>query len=281
MIAIGDISSMVAVDEVGIHAARIGPFLLKTTYQPVYRRGERSLHLAAVAGGSRFMLGGRAVAGAAIEQLPAEERDRAARLARALAVLNRVNVGVDGVAVIIPAGEGDGFDPGELETLLEDRDMLARYSDFEPARLICELPSPDSASLEELARQAAAWRRRDVGIALAAFSGSPAAIEAVRALRPEIVAVDTGWFRRIAAKAQAAQLLPSLFRSLRAVGAKVLVDRLDDAPLLAAALSAGADLLSGTVLARPVLAGTVLGEKPLPLETLPKPGDNIVPLFAS
>ncbi|MBO6718364.1 MAG: EAL domain-containing protein [Rhizobiaceae bacterium] len=279
MIAARDIISLVNVDEVGIHTARIGPFVLKTTFLPVYRAGGGQLRISALLGGARFLLGGEAVGPSAMEQVPPEHRRQALELGRVLVALNRGNTGFDDVPVIMPAGESGETVADALDAILDANAEQLAGSPFEPARLICELPTADQVGLERLARSAAECRRRDIGVALRGFAGSQASIEAVRAIRPEIVAIDPRWFRHVAGMAQAARLLPGLFTSMRAAGAEVHVGGIDNPALKAAAIAAGADLLSGTSLAVPQLSGSMIEPEAIRLERATSSA-KVVPLFA-
>ncbi|MEX0955970.1 MAG: EAL domain-containing protein [Rhizobiaceae bacterium] len=279
MIASEDIFALVNVDEVGIHTAHVGPFVLKSTFLPVYENEGDELRMAALVGGARFQLAGRAVDAAAVEQLPSQERERAVELGRVLVALNRGNTGVDGLDVIMPSGDGDEMKAGPLGAVLDAGYSQIACADFDPARLVCELPSADRTGLGSLARNAAECRRRNVGVALRGFAGTQAAIEAVRAIRPEIVAIDPRWFRQVAAMTQSARLLPPLFGSLRTMGAQVHVGGLDNPSLVSAAMTAGADLLSGSALAGPVLAGAFLKPMSILAEDFRRAADNIVPLF--
>lgn len=276
MNATDDILSLVSVDVVGIHTAQVGPFVLKSTFLPVYRAEEDELRMAALIGGARFQLAGHAVVPSALEQMPAEHRAQAVGLGRALVALNRGNTGVDGLDVIVPASDTEA---DMLDAVLDGGAENVTCADFEPARLVCELPSADQIGLERLARNVASFRRRNVGIAMRGFAGSSAAIEAVRAIRPELVTIETRWFRQVASMAQAACLLPGLFRSLRATGASVHVGGLDNNAQIADALAAGADLLSGPALASPVPAGGFLAPMSLSVEDIQRRANNIVPLF--
>ena len=279
MIASEDIFTFVNVDEVGIHTAHVGPFVLKTTFLPVYRLSGDELQMAALVGGARFQLAGRAVDAATVEQLPQAERARAVELGRVLVALNRGNTGIDGLDVIMPSGDSEEMKAGPLGAVLDAGNDQVPWADFEPARLVCELPPADRTGLGSLARHAAECRRRNVGVALRGFAGTQAAMDAVRAIRPEIVAIDIRWFRQVVAMAQAARLLAPLFGSLRSMGARVHVGGLDNPSLVSAAMTAGADLLSGSALAGPLLAGAHLKPTSIPAQTFRRGADNIVPLF--
>lgn len=269
----------VRVDEVGIHTAQIGPFLLKSTFLPVYRLTGNELRMAAVVGGARFQIAGRAVAPSAIEQLPREERVRAVELGRVLVALNRGNTGRDGLDIVMPGGDAEELRSGMLGTVLDAGEERIAMADIPPARLVCELPPPDQAGLEGLARFAAECRRRNVGVAIRGFAGSEAAMDAARALGPEIITIDGRWFRQIAGMPAAARLLPPFFRGLHGGGARVHIGGLDDAALVGQALQAGANLVSGAALAAPLSAGAHLGPTQISAEAFERRTDNVVPLF--
>jgi hypothetical protein len=63
------------------------------------------------------------------------------------------------------------------------------------------------------------------------------------------------------------------------MGAQVHAGGLDNASLVGAAMSAGTDLLSGSALAAPLLAGALLKPMTLPAQNFRRAPDNIVPLF--
>jgi len=59
----------------------------------------------------------------------------------------------------------------------------------------------------------------------------------------------------------------------------VLVEGIEQPAQLGVALEAGADLLQGLLLARPVLTGTLFSAEPLEINELLRPAAKVIPLF--
>lgn len=273
------ISSLIEVDALGIYTARLGTLSVKAYFRPVYKVDGAELRMAALMGEARVQLS-RSCSNAAAFHDDVREIGKAAGIGRALVALNRGNTGVGGLAVIVPAGSQDEIEDGLLAHALHAKDELALFDEFEPARPICELPSAEIADLADIGRYAAACRRLGAGVSLGRFNGSPAAIEAVRAVCPEIVSLDMSWFNRVAASGQASKLLKPLFRSLRAAGARVHAGGLTSSAQVAAACDAGADLYCGRVLAASLPAGAFLKPPSVPLSAHTGGRHNVVQLFA-
>ena len=264
MTGAGDITSALFPDEAGIWAGKIGPFVIKTTYRPVFRFDDGHLHITGMRGDARFTLAGQAVGPAAVEQLPAQERRFVSELVCALAALNRGNVGADCAFVTTPLANAGNFDSGGLRAMLELRETAPALHDHEAADLLCDLPCDAEAG--RIARYAEACRSNGIGILLRGFAGSPEAVECARATRPEVVDIDPDWLFRATRLSRAADLLPSLFRSLRSAGATVHVGGIAKLPQIEGALRCGANLVSGSLLAQPALAGALVDASPRPLD---------------
>ena len=273
-----DILSMIDVDQVGIHSARFGALSVRAFFKPVYCSDGTDLHLTMLVGEARVQLsapGGKA----ADFHSSLNELARAGDLGRALIALNRANTGLGGLSLVLPACSQDEIESGVLAAVLDAEDELAAHDGFQPAKLICELPSPDTTCLADIGRYAAACRRRGLGVALGRFNGTQAAIEAARAVCPQIVSIDAGWFNRVTRSDQAARLLKPLFRSMRAIGARVHVGGLNTPIQVTAAYDAGADLYSGRALAASMPAGAFLKPSSVPLSTYTGRAYNVVQLF--
>jgi EAL domain-containing protein (putative c-di-GMP-specific phosphodiesterase class I) len=274
-----DILSVIEVDQLGVHSARFGALSVRAHFRPIYEADGDELRMTALMGEARVQLNGLG-RGAADFHDGVAEIARVAGLGRALIALNRANTGIDGLSIIIPSANSEDMDDGMLGAVLDASDELACLGDVAPARLICELPAPESTGMAEIGRYASSCRRRGVGVALGRFDGSAAAIEVARAVCPEIVSIDAGWFKRVTGSNQAARLLKPLFRAIRGQGTRVHVGALTNPAHVAEAREAGADLYSGRALAGSMPAGAFLKPLSIPLETFAWRGENVVQLFA-
>lgn len=272
------ISPLIEVDALGIYTARLGTLLVKAYFRPVYEIDGAELRMAALVGEARIQLV-QGCSNAADFQNDVREIGKAAGIGRALVALNRGNTGVSGLSLIVPAGNHDEIENGLLASALGAEGELALIDDFKPAGLICELPSPEFVDIPDIGRYAAACRRLGAGVSLGRFNGSPAAIEAVRSICPDIVSLDMSWFNQVAASSQARKLLKPLFRSLRATGARVHAGGLNTNSQVASAFEAGADLYCGRVLATSLPAGAYLKPSSVPLSTYIGVRSKVVQLF--
>jgi EAL domain-containing protein (putative c-di-GMP-specific phosphodiesterase class I) len=122
-------------------------------------------------------------------------------------------------------------------------------------------------------------RRHGIRLAIDDFGVGHSNLERVKLIRPNIIKIDGGWFRQIAAVPAAAALFKSFVSGLHDLGAQVLVEGIETPEQLSCAVEAGAEYLQGFLLSRPRLAGTIFDPSPLRIDVLLQPGANVVPLF--
>ena len=262
-------SNTIFVDEIGIEIGVFGEFRLKTAYQPIFSRRGESLVPVAVEGVVRPFHNGQPVAPADLRAgTGAADRLFVDRLCGALHVRNYRNIGVEGLELFF------NFDPGvhvDLEkSLNEIRFMAQRLDDvgLMASTVVCEIvesEAPDALTLLRLVREIRACGMR---IAIDNFGAKHSRAARVKLLRPEFVKIDGLFFREVCALPAALQLFPRLVRALKADGARVLIEGIENAAQLRAAVESGTDLFQGFHLARPALAGAIFEGEPRTLDSL-------------
>lgn len=266
-------------DEVGIQYGRYGPFVLKTLYQPIFRRRPEGLKPCGVEGLIKPFVGGTPVPALSfLGQVPRGDRFFIEVMCRALHLRNYANLGVEGLLLFF------NFDPRAHDdvdrAIRQIRYMAGRIEEIQlPAHLlVCEITETEAVDPEILRRLAAEMRMHGVRLAIDDFGIGHSTLERVAVIEPDIVKLDGPWFRRIAAAPSAIGLLNALVAGLQQRGAEVLIEGIQTPGELKVALDAGADLLQGYLLARPALAGTMFDTEPLDPGALLSEPDNVVRL---
>lgn len=274
------VSDAILVDEIGIETGVYGDYRLKSSYQPIFAARGGMLSPIAVEGLISPQLGGRPVSPAAFfNEVPPEDVLFIESMCRALHLRNHHNIGVDGLQLFF------NYDPWanrDLAKSLEEIAFMARRLteiELDPRLLICEITEAAARDIGVLARLVAEMRSHGIRIAIDDFGAGHSTIERIDVLRPEIVKLDGGWFRQLAADKSTTRLLGAAVGSFRAAGAQVLIEGIETPRHLDAALEADADLLQGYLLGGPALAGTIFDRSPRPVADLLAVGRKVIPLF--
>ncbi|TKT80375.1 EAL domain-containing protein [Aquamicrobium sp. LC103] len=275
-----EIDDLIAADEVGIETGLLGEFRLKTAYEPIFRRQGQGFVPFGVKGQAKPFLQGRPSSMEALfRKVSAERRRDIDLLCRALCFRNHRNIGVDGLRLFF------GFGPATSERVDEVLGGLDRIAgdladiEIAPELMVCEIAEGGMADRDAPRRLADGLRGIGMGIAVREFGSGPSNFDAVRQVSPDIVALGSAWFRRIAENEQAVRLLSVLVSGLKAEGAEVLIDDIATVRQFEIALEVGADLVKGPALRRAALVGTVFDETPLDAARILRQDANIVPLF--
>ena len=250
------------IDEVGIAYGRFGDLVLKSCYQPLYCvEGDwlQPFGVEALVTGLR----GKVAIGAdeILGLVEGEQRVALERLCRILHVRNYHNMGLPGMQLFFNA------DPGFTVEDVEHLGWLLAEEGVAPELVTCEITEQagNDGRLRILADE---LRAIGVQTAVDDFGAGHSTAARVRALRPDTVKIDAHWFRSVVSHPRALDLLPSLFSRLNDFGCRILVEGIETPGQLHAAISAGADLLQGYLLARPALAGTIIDESSLLIRDL-------------
>ncbi len=263
-------------DEIGIEAGRYGPYVLKTAYQAVFHNAPDGPAPYGVAGSTIAYRDGQPVSWQSfLEQVPPADHGLIDAISHTLQLRNHRNIGVDGLAIHYRLENRMLEDPaghiGELMRTLEDFEL-------DPSLLVCELPTYEDE--HEPAELAKLLHEKGIRIAVAGFGTDRAAISRMRLLDPQIVKLDSEWFRRIAEVPMASRLLGSLVGTIQRDGRQVLIADVHKTEHLQSALDAGADFLQGDLLRRALLAGAIFDTECLNVRALLGAEENVVPLFA-
>jgi len=254
------------VDEVGITFGVIGPWRLKTLYQPVYERRGEILSFAALRASSVLERAGHAIEPDAVARLlTVAELWQARRLTAELAIRNLVLHGSEDPipTTIVPAA----FPPDRLAPGL---DHLVRLSDLEEVgseKLVFDLSGTDPVA------RGRALSRPGLGIRHALDLATAAEITGTQE-RPEILRVPEEWTRRLLASGQLALQMRRLATVLGRDGQHLQLEGVDTPDLLRAATASGAERLQGMVLASSITAGTEPDMRPLSIADLLSRGDT-------
>lgn len=265
------------VDEIGIESGCYGIYRLRSLYQPIFRRREKTLKMVAVEGTAAPYIGG--------EEVPSEvfltaasddDQDFIRRLGVAVSLRNHRNIDAEMLDLFLGL---EGTDP---EVLVDRIRLVAGElagAELEPGRVVCALGERAAGEATLLARLAEAMRGCGLRTAVGDFGAGHWTDEAVDILKPEIVRIDGGWFRQVCRDATTIRLFDAVVSRLRERSAKVLVSGIASELQLGVALKVGADLLQGPHLAAPALAGTEIDQRPLSIAHKLGEAQRIVPLF--
>jgi EAL domain-containing protein (putative c-di-GMP-specific phosphodiesterase class I) len=274
------ISDAIVADEIGIEYGRYGDFTLKSAYQKIFRREDGLLRPFAVEGLVMPFFDGEAVEPETLfEATPAEDKVFVESMCRTLHLRNYDNLGEPGLVLFF------NFDPrinSDFAVTVKELEFIAgRYGEIqlESRLLVCEIIETQEQDIDTLLRITAEMRRHGIRLAIDDFGVGHSNLERVKLIRPNIIKIDGGWFRQIAAVPAAAALFKSFVSGLHDLGAQVLVEGIETPEQLSCAVEAGAEYLQGFLLSRPRLAGTIFDPSPLRIDVLLQPGANVVPLF--
>lgn len=251
----GTVDDLLVVDEVGIVSGMLGEARLRALCEVVHaRRGELLVPVAAMTRALPFRAGA---------PVPPEERPAAgplaARLALAVVLRNHRNMDLEGLDLLFDAAALD--QAPALGELLDEADLPAARAVGMLGREAC----PDTDRAETVA---GLLRAAGARVALGGFGPDPDDPRRAERLRPDVVAVDRDWFRMLCAAPGTGRLFAALAGRLREQGASVLVAGIETPAELDVALTAGAELLAGPLLAAPTAVGAALDPAPTRLEAL-------------
>ena len=268
------------VDEVGIESGLFGPFVLKSAYQPIYRLEADRLVPFAAEGLARPFRDGKPVR--PIEffgAVPAGERLRAERICRALHLRNYHNNGIAGLELFFNFGS---HAHGALDTALAHIDHMEKRLheiELDTRYLVCEITELEALDRSALVTLAARIRACGIRLAIDDFGAGHSTLERVALVDPEFVKIDGTLFRRIASAPAALRLLTTLVARLVEQGCQVVVEGIETAAQLRAAIDVGASIFQGYLFAQPKLVGSIFPETPLMLDDLVGRKAVVVSLF--
>jgi EAL domain-containing protein (putative c-di-GMP-specific phosphodiesterase class I) len=267
----------IIVDEVGIESGCYGLYRLRSLYQPIFKRRERTLKMVAVEATVRPYVAGEEVpAEVFLTAVSDDDHDFIGRMALALSLRNHRNIGLDMLELVV---DPEGTEPGTLTDRVRLIVEELAGTEFDAGRVVCALGQHAASDKALLSRLAQEIRGHGLRIAVGDFGAGHWTDEAVELLKPEIVRIDGDWFRQVCRDATTVRLFDAVVSRLRERQSKVLVTGIESGQQLAMALQSGVDLLQGPHLAVPALVGTILSETPLSIAERLGEARRIIPLF--
>lgn len=273
------VQEAISIDEVGIRSGHYGPFILQSSYQPIFDFEKGKLIPTAVEGLIKVRCGSEYIAAIDFfKSITKEDRLFVETMCRALHVQNYRHIGVDGIDLyfnVNPTANTDLEDSVEQVRIMMDR---LDSNGVSPENLVCEITESnaiDSGTLRGIVKE---FRRHGIRIAVDDYGTEYSNIERVESISPDIIKFDGGWFRNLSAIPEAQRLITSMVRSFKRTGIKVLIEGVESPVQLEAAIKAGADQVQGFLLAQPELAGCDVELVPLEIDPLMRSSSNVVPL---
>jgi hypothetical protein len=267
------------VDEIGIVIGIYGDWRLKAAYRPVFARAADGFRPVAVEGSVRPFVFGREVDERMFRRaVPARDRAIVAALQAVLCLRNLEQTGVPELKVLLEAEFAAAVSAAKARAGVRGLVAEAHRCGVDPAQVVVQLSRFAAQGRVAATVALESLRARGVGIALEengdglAFNGLPSSAF------PDLVAIDSTWFRSVSRQRATAQLFGALVRGYRAQGATVLVQGIGTTAELRVALDAGANWLSGPLLAPAALAGAIFPEETVQIESL-LDQRRVIPLF--
>ena len=268
----------IIVDEIGIESGGYGIYRLRSLYQPIFERRGQTLRAVAVEGTvAPYVAGEEAPPEMFLAAVTPDDRDFVERMELALPLRNHRNIGLDRLELVVgPEGSGS-------EALIDRVRLIGQELaeiGLDPGLVVCAFGEQAASDNTLLAYLADEMRRHGLRTAIGDFGAGHWADAQIDLLGPEIVRIDSGWFRQVCRDATTVRLFDAVVSRLRERQSKVLVTGIETEQQLGVALKAGAELFQGSHLAPPALVGSIIfDEAPLSLAEKLGEAQKIVPLF--
>ena len=262
---------VLAADEIGLGYGRIGDVLLRSEAQPVFRRrGGRLWPEAAVIRAFAQRKRQTVAWGDFLAGLSADELAEVEKACRELDTANHSFISDEPVELLL----------GRLHDGCEELTEQQRFQDpfGDPGPVYFPLSASARRSDDELSVRVRRIRSAGMRVCLTDFGGRASIEGCLDAVRPDIVQVDAAWLARMADHAALRRLMAQLVDRLHRRGIEVLIQGIDDAPRLAAAIAAGADLIAGDALVPFAPAGTGFDTACLEIAAPLAQAENIIPV---
>lgn len=259
-----NVEQAIFVDEVGLEIGIYGNYRLKTSYQPIFRReGSELVPFAVEARVAPHRKGARMTAAEFFQGVPPSDRQFVEAVCRSLHLRNHRNIGVDDpehLQVYLTVDPG----AGALASIAK----MVEEAGLSPGMIMCEILDAPTLPTKALSALVGELRGYGVRISVNEFRIGKSAVDRIARIEPDIIKIDGAWFRNVQDSAETARFFPAVITAFQGLGAKLLVQGIETAAELSAALDSGADYLQGMFLAKPALAGTDFDERPRSIRAL-------------
>lgn len=266
------IEAAIHIDEVGIWTGRWRDWFIKSAYAPFHAPVANSLLRQAVEAITTPLRDGRARGAGTLWKAAGPDRAFLRCLSLVLHVANHANIGDDRVRLVLDCRVED---QASADMVIETIGALPDFcpQSLSPRDMLCVVGSAHDAGVTPAQAVARCARRHGAGVVLENFGAGQDAPDLLRRLVPDMVRLDPGLFGAISTVPQGRGLLAALVESLHAGDMEVALGGIARREQLEAALAAGVDLVGGSFLGKPALAGTLIGDGKIDLAP---PGENVV-----
>ncbi|WP_367718471.1 EAL domain-containing protein [Nitratireductor sp. GISD-1A_MAKvit] len=255
-------------DEIGLETAKFGAYRLKSLFQPIFRIGATDLVPEAADAMVLPLLEYEPVGLEGVfSTLEPHMRGELNSLCNLMHIGNHHHLGSGDLPLHMSFEPALQSGSRGVENLAL---MFARSAQTGMAlpSLVCSLSCGGESGHPVSNEVVETMRLGGVRIAVAEFGPSSSMLETIDRIQPDIVKFDARWFQRVAKSIPALRLMRQLVEGLKRAGAEVMVTGLESRAQLLAAMSVGADLVHGDVLARPQQAGLSFDMRPLEIRRI-------------
>lgn len=234
----------------GLWLAEYNRFRLRSVFQPIYRRiNPRTLRLEGFEGRIRAVAGGR--------ECPPDDvfasvappgRFVLGRICRAIHLRNFALTGGGDRRIFVLMEQMTHAQL--LDSAYDFQATAKRLGRFglKPEQLVIEIIHASGGSLSALGAMAENMRAMGLNIAFGEFGSAATSVEAVVALKPDYVKLDTALLREATRCEEMAELVRALAHRAATSGIAVIADGIETRAELDFALSTGATLFQGALL---------------------------------
>ncbi len=231
-----------------------GVFTLRSAFQPIFAFRNGRLELEAFEGLIRPFRNGESVApGVFFGLVPPADRLHVETLARTLHLLNAASCLPEGVTVFVNFDPSVFVERAVADGALRDMRLVLHEAGLDPARIVCEVTEQKSASEEALRAFVDALKNHGFRIAVDDYGADESDIGRIKSLKPDIVKFDAHWITRLMESGPGFGLLSAMVANFAAQGIRTVFEGIEEGWQLELAERAGADLVQGYVIARPIL----------------------------
>lgn len=231
-----------------------GVFTLRSAFQPIFAFRDGKLELEAFEGLIRPFRNGEPVPpGTFFALVPAADRLHVETLSRTLHLLNAASCLPQGVTVFVNFDPSVFVERAVADGALRDMRLVLHEAGLDPARIVCEVTEQKSASEEALRAFVDALKNHGFRIAVDDYGADEPDIGRIKSLKPDIVKFDAHWITRLMESGPGFGLLSAMVANFAAQGIRTVFEGIEEGWQLELAERAGADMVQGYVIARPIL----------------------------
>lgn len=231
-----------------------GVFTLRSAFQPIFAFRNGKLELEAFEGLIRPFRNGESVPpGTFFALVPASDRLHVETLSRTLHLLNASACLPEGVTVFVNFDPSVFVERAVADGALRDMRLVLHEAGLDSARIVCEVTEQKSASEEALRAFVDALKNHGFRIAVDDYGADESDIGRIKSLKPDIVKFDAHWITRLMESGPGFGLLSAMVANFAAQGIRTVFEGIEEGWQLELAERAGADLVQGYVIARPIL----------------------------